>query len=185
MAVCGWRPPGKVAESPYTVHIEEEIVVADTKPDDAVLGGWLATIPREARNKILALATPASFPAGTEIMREGDHVGWFGVVASGRIALQLGVSGRGQVTLETVEVGEVFGVSALVPPHRATTTATAVSDVEALVVDASAIRSLFEQDCEFAASVYFAVARALLGRLDAAHEALIDLSGGASSTVPR
>ncbi|MGD0121579.1 MAG: cyclic nucleotide-binding domain-containing protein [Candidatus Limnocylindrales bacterium] len=158
--------------------------MAATNPDDAVLSGWLATMPREARSKILAIATPTSFPGGTEIMREGDRVAWFGVVASGRIALQLGVSGRGQVTLETAEVGEVFGLSALVPPHRATTTVTAVGDVHALAVDASAIRSLFEQDCEFAASVYFAVARALLGRLDAAHEALIDLSGGASSPVP-
>jgi CRP-like cAMP-binding protein len=159
--------------------------VAATNPDEAILRGWLATMPREARSKILEMATPAAFPGGTEIMRERDHVGWFGIVTSGRIALQLSVSGRGQVTLETVEVGEVFGLSALVPPHRATTTAAAVGDVDALVVDASAIRSLFEQDCEFAASVYFAVARALLGRLDAAHEALIDLSGGASSTVTR
>lgn|GEM_PF-1632864 len=155
-----------------------------TNPDEAVLRGWLAMVPREARSKILAMATPSSFPGGTEIMREGDHVGWFGIVTSGRIALQLGVPGRGQVTLETVEVGEVFGLSALVPPHQATTTAAAVGDVDALVVDASAIRSVFEQDCEFAASVYFAVARALLGRLDAAHEALIDLSVGASSTSP-
>jgi len=157
--------------------------VAGTKPDEAVLRGWLATMPREARNKILEMATPAAFPSGTEIMREGDRVGWFGIVTSGRVALQLAVSGRGQVTLETVEVGEVFGLSALVPPHRATTTATAVGDVDALVIDAPAIRSLFEQDCEFAASVYFAVARALLGRLGAAHEALIDLAGGASSAL--
>lgn len=155
--------------------------MAANKSDEAVLQGWLATMPRDARSKILGVAAPASFPGGTEIMHEGERVGWFGVVASGRIALHLTVAGRGQVTLETVEAGEVFGLSALVPPHRATTTATAVGEVEALVVDAAAIRSLFEQDCEFAASVYFAVARALLGRLGAAHEALIDLSGGASS----
>jgi CRP-like cAMP-binding protein len=158
--------------------------VTATKSDEAVIRGWLATMPREARSKVLAIASPVSFPGGTEIMREGDHLGHFGIVASGRIALSLGVSGRGQVVIETVEVGEVFGLSALVPPHKATTTVTAVGDVDALVVDAPAIRSLFEQDCEFAASVYFAVARALLGRLDAAHEALIDLSGGASSAVP-
>jgi CRP/FNR family cyclic AMP-dependent transcriptional regulator len=169
---------------PYTVRIQEEAIVAATKPDEAVLKGWLAMMPREARSKILAVATPSSFPGGSEVMREGDRVGWFGIVASGRIALHLDVPGRGRVTLETAEVGEVFGLSSLVPPHRATTTATAVGDVDALVVDASAIRSLFEQDCEFAASVYFAVARALLGRLDAAHEALIDLAGGASSPVP-
>lgn len=158
--------------------------MAATKSDAAVLRGWLATMPREARSKVLAIASPVSVPDGTEMMREGDHVGQIGIVVSGRIALSLGVPGRGQVVIETVEVGEVFGLSALVPPHRATTTVTAVGDVEALVVDASAIRSLFEQDCEFAASVYFSVARALLGRLDAAHEALIDLSGGASSAVP-
>lgn len=158
--------------------------MSTTNSDEAVLRGWLATMPRDARNKILAMARPSSFPSGTTVMREGDRVDWFGIVSSGRIALSLAVSGRGQVTIESVEVGEIFGLSALVPPHRATTTATAVSDVDALVVDAPALRSLFEQDCEFAASVYFAVARGLLGRLDAAHEALIDVSGGASSTVP-
>ena len=99
----------RASRGPYTVRIEEEVVVAATNPDEAVLKGWLATIPRDARSKILSMATPASFLGGTEIMREGDHVGWFGVVVSGRIALQLGVSGRGRVTLETVEVGEGFG----------------------------------------------------------------------------
>ena len=155
--------------------------MAADKHDDVAVKGWLATMPRDARIKIMGIATHTSFPGGTEIMHEDEHVDRFGVVLSGRIGLHLTVSGRGQITLETVEAGEVFGVSALVPPHRATTTATAVSDVEALVVDATTIRSLFEQDCEFAASVYFAVARALLGRLSAAHEALIDLSGGAGS----
>jgi CRP/FNR family transcriptional regulator, cyclic AMP receptor protein len=158
--------------------------VATSKADEVVLRGWLGTMPREARNKILELATPTSFPAGATIMREGERVTRLGIVASGRIALSLSVPGRGQITIETAEAGEVFGLSALVPPHMATTTVTAVSDVDALEVDSSLIRSLFEQDCEFAASVYFAVARALLVRLGAAHETLIDLSGGASSIVP-
>jgi CRP-like cAMP-binding protein len=135
------------SQSRHTLSASEEVVEVATTPDKAVVGGWLGTMPRDARNKILAMATPASFPAGTEIMREGDHVGWFGIVSSGRIALQLGVLGRGQVHLETVEVGEVFGLSALVPPHKATTTAAAVGAVDALVVDAAAMRSLFEQDC--------------------------------------
>lgn len=153
--------------------------MATAKVDEDILKGWLSMMPREARNKLLAMAKPVSFPSGAEIMGEDMHVDWVGIVTSGRIALRLRVPGQGAVSIETVEVGEVVGLSALVPPHRATTTAIAVGDVEALAIEASAIRSLVEQDCEFAASIYFAVARAFLGRLDAAHEALIDLSTGA------
>jgi CRP-like cAMP-binding protein len=154
--------------------------VAASKPEEAILRGWLAMMPRDARNRILGMARASTFPDGMEIMREGSHVDWFAIVTSGRITLSLAVPGRGQVSIESVEVGEILGLSALVPPHKATTTATAVGNVEALVVDAAELRSQFEQDCEFAASVYFAVARALYGRLDASHEALIDLSGGES-----
>ncbi len=152
--------------------------MAAVNTDEGILRGWLAAMPREARLKVLAMAQPVVYPDGSEIMHEGDLLSHFGLVRSGRIALSLAVPGRGQVSFETVEVGEVFGLSALVPPHRATATAIAVADVEALIIDASALRSRFEQDCEFAASVYFAIARALHDRLEAAYEALIDLSSG-------
>jgi hypothetical protein len=52
----------RASRSPYTVRTREEVVVAATKPDETVLRGWLATMPREARSKILAIATPVSFP---------------------------------------------------------------------------------------------------------------------------
>ncbi|MGZ6255909.1 MAG: cyclic nucleotide-binding domain-containing protein [Candidatus Limnocylindria bacterium] len=118
-----------------------------------------------------------SFPADTELLREGDPVERLGIVESGRVALRLLVPGEGMVTTETVEVGDVFGLSALVPPHRSTATVTTVGQVDALF-DAATLRSAFDHDCEFAASVYFSVAQSLLGRLDATHETMLDLFAG-------
>ena len=146
--------------------------------NEDVLKGWLAEVPRAARQRILADAHTASFAAGTHILAEGERADRLGIVLSGRVALQLHVPGQGAITIETAEVGEVFGLSALVPPNRATATVAAVGPVEALLVDAAALRASLEQDCELAAAVYFAVARALLRRLTAAHEVLTDLSTG-------
>lgn len=143
-----------------------------------VLRGWLAEVPRVARQRILADAHTAAFPAGAHILVEGEPADRLGIVLSGRVALQLHVPGQGAITIETAEVGEVFGLSALVPPNRATATVASVGPVEALLVDAAALRASLEQDCELAAAVYVAVARALLRRLTAAHEMLTDLYTG-------
>lgn len=124
------------------------------------------------------LAEHVSFPADTELLHEGDPVERLGIVESGRVALRLLVPGEGMVTTETVEVGDVFGLSALVPPHRSTATVTTVGQVDALFVDAATLRSAFDHDCEFAASVYFSVAQALLRRLDATQETMLDLFAG-------
>src|SRR3989304_1146259 len=46
----------------------------------------------------------------------------FGLARSGRVALRLHVPGRGQVTILTVEPGDIYGWSAIVPPYRSTST---------------------------------------------------------------
>src|SRR5437899_9211249 len=42
------------------------------------------------------------------------------------------VPGKGWVTTMTIEPGDIFGWSALVPPHRATATAVVIEPVEAV-----------------------------------------------------
>jgi len=146
--------------------------------------GWLGMMPRAARQKLLSLATRVSFEAGSDIVREGERADRLGIVLAGRAALQLQAGERGRITVETAEAGDVFGLSAIVPPHRATTSVTAQGPVEALIIDPDVLRAAFAEDCELTASVYFAVARALLRRLTAAHDALLDVFGAPRSTGP-
>lgn len=138
-------------------------------------GGWLGMIPRAVRSEVIALSTLRHVEAGTELIREGERAATLGIVGAGRVALQLHLAGRGQVTIATVEPGGVFGVSALVPPHVATTSVTAVVPADLFMIDVETLRKRFAADCELAAGVYIAVSRALLSRLNDTHEMVLDL----------
>jgi len=147
----------------------------------AAQSGWLGTMPRAARQRVLAMAQPSSRRAGAEIIREGDRATLIGIVQRGRAALQLLIPERGRITIQTAEPGDVFGLSALVPPHLATMSVTALDDVELLMIDADALRAGFAEDCELSAAVYYAVAREMSRRLTATQEILLDLLASPSS----
>jgi len=146
-----------------------------------VTGGWLATMPRAARQRVLSVAIASRRDAGSEIIREGDRATMLGIVQEGRAALQLLIPERGRMTIATAERGDVFGLSALVPPHRATMSVVAMEEMELLMVDADTLRTAFAEDCELTAAVYFAVARELHRRLTATQEMLLDQLASPSS----
>jgi CRP/FNR family cyclic AMP-dependent transcriptional regulator len=141
-------------------------------------GGWLGSMPRDARQKLLTLARRETYDSGAEVAREGEPATRLGIVLSGRLALQLYVPERGRVTVETAEPGDVVGLSSIVPPHRSTMTAVAEVPVELLAVDADTLRRAVAEDCELGASIYSAVARALSRRLEATYNMLLDLFAG-------
>ena len=108
---------------------------------EALAGGWFgAGMPDAIRARLADLAELATCPAGTTILREGASVDSLGVVVAGRVALRLYVPGRGTQTILTVEPGDVVGWSALVPPHRSTSTVVALESTTLLSFDGAALR---------------------------------------------
>jgi CRP-like cAMP-binding protein len=148
-------------------------------PTDAAVavppGGWLSTMPRSARKRLLELMHRVTYPAGSDLVREGQRADELGIVLAGRVAMQLTVPERGRITVQTAEPGDVFTLSAIVPPHRASMTATTLEETEALMIGADDLRSAFADDCELTAAVYYAVARELQRRLAAVQETVLDL----------
>ena len=140
---------------------------------------WFGSdLPPHARTAFLELAVEREVEAGTEMVREGQPTTGFGLVLSGRVALRLHVPGRGQVTILTVEPGDIYGWSAIVPPYRSTSTGVAVEPVRALVVDAVALRAALRADDALAASLYPRVLEAVARRLDGTRLQLLDLFAG-------
>ena len=74
-----------------------------------------------------------------------------GIVVSGRVALRLRVPERGPTTVLTAEPGNIVGWSAVVPPHRATSTAVALVPTELLFLDGEALRAELDADPALAA----------------------------------
>lgn len=145
---------------------------------------WFGSGLSEAVTGRLAdLSQEHDAPAGTRLLREGEEVSELGVLISGRVALTQHVGGRGAVTLMTLEPGDVFGQSALVPPYRATSTVVTLEPVHVIGIDAAALREQVRIDCVLSAGIYPKIVQALARRLDATRSQLLDLYGSERTEV--
>jgi CRP/FNR family cyclic AMP-dependent transcriptional regulator len=149
-------------------------------PDSALAEGlataWLTTDLRpETRIALAGLGTLTTVEPGEVLTREGEPNDNVGIVLRGRIALRLRVPERGTVTILTVEPGDLVGWSALVPPHRASSTAVALVPSELALFDGAALRDALARDARLAAEVYPLLLNALARRLEGTRLQLLDL----------
>lgn len=143
---------------------------------DSLAATWFGSrLPEAARARLGPHLRIAEYEAGTEILREGEPTRSLGIVRGGRVALRLRVPERGPTTILTVEPGDVVGWSAVVPPHRATSTIVALLPTELLLIDGAALRGELSADAELAAPVYLSLLEALARRLTGTRLQLLDL----------
>jgi CRP/FNR family transcriptional regulator, cyclic AMP receptor protein len=127
------------------------------------------------RQRLAALGRIESVPAGEVLVRETEPTHYLGVVISGRMGLRLRVPERGAVTILTVEPGDVVGWSAVVPPHRSTSTIVALLPSELILFDGEALRRELAASPELAAVFYPVLLSALARRLEGTRLQLLDL----------
>ena len=112
-------------------------------------------------DEIAALAREESHPAGAIIFTEAEAADDFYILQEGRVALQIQLRSMaqisGDVTIEVVEPGRIFGWSALVKQHRLTATARCLEDVRVVTVKGQALNQL----CESNAHIGFVVMKRL------------------------
>jgi CRP/FNR family cyclic AMP-dependent transcriptional regulator len=142
----------------------------------ALNSSWFASgLEPETATRLAELARAYHAEPGQELFREGDQSELFGVVIRGRIALRTLVPERGPITILTIEPGDVFGWSTVVPPYRSTSSATAIEPLEAIVFDAAGIRAALRTDCKLALALYPRIMVAVSRRLSATRLQLLDL----------
>jgi CRP/FNR family transcriptional regulator, cyclic AMP receptor protein len=91
-------------------------------------------------------ASNVRYAADEFLFREGHEAGASYLVRSGRVALEIGIPGRGPVQVQTVEPGDVLGWSWLFPPYRWQFDGRAVEPVRALALDGNCLRDKCEGD---------------------------------------
>jgi CRP/FNR family cyclic AMP-dependent transcriptional regulator len=137
---------------------------------------WFGSrLPETAVARLEARARFASYDAGAEILREGDPTKYLAVVLRGRVALRLRVPERGTTTILTIEEGDIVGWTAVVPPHRATSTVTALVPTDLLLLDGEGLRAELGADPVLAAAVYRSLLEAMAKRLMGTRMQLLDL----------
>ena len=122
-------------------------------------------------------ASNVRFDAGEFVFQEGEEANTFYLIREGRVALEVVFPGRGAVTIETLEGGELLGWSWLIPPYRWRFDARAVKMTRAIALDGKCLRGKCEEDHELGYKLVKEVASSLGQRLDATRLRLLDIYG--------
>jgi CRP/FNR family cyclic AMP-dependent transcriptional regulator len=117
------------------------------------------------------------FDAGEFIFREGTPTDRFYVLREGKVAVEVAAAGRGALTIETLDAGEVLGWSWLFPPYVAHFDARAVTRVRALSLDGACLRRKCESDVALGYDLIRRFAGVLIQRLEATRIQLMDVYG--------
>lgn len=139
-------------------------------------------------SRIEELCRDVTYTPGAMIFMEGDEAREFYVVDSGRVALELGVrpvANHPAITtaLEIVTEGECFGWSALVEPHRYTTSARCLNHCSLLAIRGDALKGAMDSDPELGYRLMEKVAQIISQRLMHARQRL--LSGHGLAVFPK
>lgn len=135
-------------------------------------------------DQLLGDRVPASavrFQAGSYLFHEGEPADRLFLLRRGRVALELLVPQRGPVIVDTVQSGELLGVSWMFPPYRWQFDAHAVKPVEALAFRGAAVRDACDQDPLFGYQLMQRIGAVMQHRLQSARVRLLDLYGHASA----
>jgi CRP/FNR family cyclic AMP-dependent transcriptional regulator len=137
---------------------------------------WFAAdMPEDICERLSAIGEVKEYPTGTAVVQEGTACRELGVILHGRIALRLTLPGVGEQTMLTIDDGDLFGWSALLPESIATSTGVTLEPTTALVFASEPLANLLATDCEIASAIYPRVLVAVTRRLQATRTQLLDL----------
>jgi len=143
----------------------------------------LATVPPFERLAhahlalVAATAREVTFEAGNTVFAEGQLASGCWLMRSGKIALESGVPGLGQVVVQMLGPGDVLGWSWLIPPHHWHFTATAATRVMAIEFDTERMRALADADPALGYPLALGLIEVVAARLQATRSRLIELYG--------
>jgi CRP/FNR family transcriptional regulator, cyclic AMP receptor protein len=124
---------------------------------------------------VVGCASNVRFNAGDFIFRHGEEANEFYLIREGMVALEMFVTGRGPVTVQTMAEGEVLGWSWLVPPHRWMFDAHATEITRAIALDGKCLRNKSEQDHDLGYQLLKRFATVVQKNLDAARLQILNI----------
>jgi CRP-like cAMP-binding protein len=117
------------------------------------------------------------FEAGDYLFREGGQADTFYLLRHGRVQLEIFAPGRGAVTIQTVDEGDVVGWSWLFPPYRWHFDARALDSVRAVAFDGACLRGKCDDDHSLGYELLRRFSPVMLERLQATRMQLLDIYG--------
>ena len=144
---------------------------------------FLAPATDDEIRQFAAVAAFETYPAGAALFREGDRLRHFSIIVSGTVAIEISGPDRRPRRIHTVSTGELLGWSPVLGSGAMTATARAITDIQLVALDASAVLTVCDADPRFGYLFMRRIAIALAARLNSTRLQLLDVSGGEIPTV--
>ena len=129
------------------------------------------------RALLAGCATNVRFNLNEFIFREGEAANKFYVIRHGKVALDVYVPGRGYVTMQTVNQGEVLGWSWLFEPYQWHFDARALNLTRAIAFDGQCLREKCDTDHELGYDMMKRFVQIIIQRLQATRLQNLDMYG--------
>jgi len=130
---------------------------------------------------IARVSKQAEYKPGDCFFVEGEELDTFYLVQEGSVNLTIGVPASNkehkfvdqltrnmemdQIAVSTIREGNIFGWSAIIPPHTSTANAIAATDCQIVAVKYQDLKPVFENDFEFAYKMAIKAAQTTRSRL--------------------
>jgi CRP-like cAMP-binding protein len=126
---------------------------------------------------LVGCASNVRFAADEFMFREGGDAETFYVIREGRVALDVFMTHKGPVTLQTMGETEVVGWSWLIPPYRWHSDARVIEPTRAIALDGRCLREKCEADHSLGYELMKRFSHIMEQRLQASRMQLLDLYG--------
>lgn len=138
---------------------------------------FLSGLSHEHMQNLIGCASNVRFPEGSKIVHEGQTANKFFLIRAGRVALEMQVTGKGDLRIQTVGPGEILGWSWLISPYRWHFSGVAVLETRAIALDGECLRNKCEKDPQFGYEMLKRLAGVMERRLEATRLQLLDVYG--------
>jgi CRP-like cAMP-binding protein len=136
---------------------------------------FFQNIPEENIRSIAGLAKIVQFMEGDVLFKEGGDADKFYLIIKGKVALETFAPGKGAVTLQTVEDGEMLGWSWLVAPYKYRFGARVITKTEMIVINGEELRLLCEKDPVLGYKMMKSMLQAITFRLEQTRLLVMDV----------
>lgn len=136
-----------------------------------------ANLDEAEKAALLGLAVEKTYKPSEQIFGENEEAHSVCLLTDGRIGLQMDLGGGRRLVVGTVDEGEMFAWSGLVPPYVFTATATAIEPCRVAIFKSEDLTRIFERNPRLGYEVMSQIAFLAVQRLRDSHLQLIGLFG--------
>lgn len=132
-------------------------------------------LSEEEKQKVISLGRIEQYEPNAVIFAEGEEARRFYLVKEGQVAVESRLARGMRFPISLVSLGQAFGWSALVPPHRYTATVTAVVPTKVIAIDQNALLELMRANPSLGLTIMQNVASVVSSRLRNLELAMVGL----------